>query len=42
MTHDDGGGKLEIEKDRWPRRGLVMRQKDAGDLGDCLGEKINK
>jgi hypothetical protein len=41
-THDDGGGKLEIEKDRWPRRGLVIRQKDAGDLGDSLGEKINK
>ena len=33
--------KIEVEKDRWPREKVVMRQKGS-DLGDALREKIGK
>jgi hypothetical protein len=36
-----GPGKLNVEKDRWPRKALVMKQKGP-ELGDSLREKINK
>jgi hypothetical protein len=37
----DGGGKLKIEKDRWPRKALVVRQTGT-DLADSLREKLSK
>ncbi len=33
--------KVEVEKDRWPREKLVMREQGS-DLGDSLREKIGK
>jgi len=38
LTHDQGGG-LEVEKERWPRHKLVMRETGT-DLGESLREKI--
>jgi hypothetical protein len=35
------GAKLKVEKDRWPRHTLVVRQRGE-DLGDSLREKIGK
>jgi hypothetical protein len=35
------GGKLNVEKDRWPRKALVIKQTDA-ELADSLREKISK
>ncbi len=35
------GAKLEIEKDRWPRHKMIIRQGGA-DLGESLREKIAK
>ena len=34
-------GKLEVEKDRWPRKALVMKQSGT-ELADSLREKISK
>jgi hypothetical protein len=34
-------GKLKVEKDRWPRKAVVVKQKDA-ELADSLREKISK
>jgi hypothetical protein len=34
-------GKLEVEKDRWPRKALVLKQTDT-ELADSLREKISK
>jgi hypothetical protein len=36
-----GPGKLKVEKDRWPRKAVVVKQKDA-KLADSLREKISK
>ena len=35
------GGKLNVEKDRWPRKALVIKQTDT-ELADSLREKISK
>jgi hypothetical protein len=41
MTHDDGFGRLRIEKVGWPRRKLVMRETGT-ELGDSLRERIDE
>jgi hypothetical protein len=37
----DRGGKLKVEKDRWPRKALVVKQTGT-ELADSLREKISK
>jgi hypothetical protein len=36
-----GPGEVKVEKDRWPRKALVMKQ-SGPELGDSLREKISK